>query len=347
MIPSIPLIWLSIICYNQFKIFIKPLVILIFFFSFITLPQIYEEPYGIIIHSIQNSYQIFILTFLCLSIIFTTYVGKNFTLLLLGFSLGIIQAIQTTDWFNMYVAFELLIILLFIVGIKIQWKERHEYLKLQIISSCFILFGIVRIYAISNNLIINQLSDIFWSIGLAMKIGIWPFERLQKIYLSLGNKYIFIFVTCILSKSLLYCISFSSEKLIQLLLFGNLLKSNRYILEANSIEALQLSNLVTSTSITGLLILKKAYLTASIYAFHFLIEQFLFVFNYKKTFCFFSSGLPFSPLFFLKIFILKSLGPGISAALIISNKFLFCWKLSVFLFLSRPAKFEKMRICYH
>ena len=242
--------WISIFFYDQILPFIFFLPPLICFFSFFSLPQVYLPPHGIILKTIESNYQLVILLWSCCSI---WIAPCKLSLLSLGFTLGILQVIQTTDWFNLYVAFELLLILVFIAGVKTNWKARHEYFERQIIASCVILFGITRLYANNGNLIIGKFTDLFWSIGLFMKLGIWPFDRILHLYSSISDRYLYFFTVCILSKAFLYCLRFCDPTLARVFLLANLFKSSMKIISTiiNSKEK-QFSFSFASWNIAGL-----------------------------------------------------------------------------------------------
>lgn len=219
--------WLSIIFYKNIRKFFYILPIIIVILSFVPLPELYPLPYGIVIEKINSDYQksILVLLFLLLYL-----APKKLELLSLGLTLATLQAIQTKDWFNMYVSFELLLILVFIAGVLTDWRQRQKYFELQIIASCFVLFGIIRLYAKSGDLVIGDITDLFWSIGLIMKLGIWPFEKILQIYLCINNKYFYLFIVCIISKSLLYLIRFCDLFFIKIFLLANLLKASFFVL---------------------------------------------------------------------------------------------------------------------
>ena len=324
--------WISIFFYDQILPFIFFLPPLICFFSFFSLPQVYLPPHGIILKTIESNYQLVILLWSCCSI---WIAPCKLSLLSLGFALGILQVIQTTDWFNLYVAFELLLILVFIAGVKTNWKARHEYFERQIIASCVILFGITRLYANNGNLIIGKSTDLFWSIGLFMKLGIWPFDRILHLYSSIGDRYLYFFTVCILSKAFLYCLRFCDPTLARVFLLANLFKSSMKIIstiinskeknnaDSNSFEDLNLANLMSSNSLLGFLILRNSWF-APIYLLHFTFSQILFLFKYEKGFYLMTSGMPFSIGFFIKILALREINSNLETNLFLLDNLLFC-----------------------
>ena len=301
---GIILLWSSIICNKiAFKLPVWIIVLLVFAFSFVVLPEIHLLPHGIKINSITSIYQVVILSFMSVFLILVPKYSTNFLISILSSYLAIILIIQTNDWFNMYVAFELLIISFFIIGVEVGWSKRYEYFEYQVIASSFVLVGIIRMYAINTNLNINQLTDIFWSIGIIMKIGVWPFHNIPKMYLSIENHYMYIFATCILSKALFCILPFAANDVVNFFLIGNLVKSTEISLKSSSIDNLQLSNLMNSNTIIGFLVVRGLDYLAATYVLLFLINQILFVIGYKRIALFLVSGMPFSLSFFLKIFI--------------------------------------------
>ena len=330
---SLIITWISIFFYDQIVPFIFFLPFLIFFSSFFSLPQLYLPPHGIILEIINSNYQLVILLLLCFSI---WWVPSKFLLLLLGLILGILQVIQTTDWFNLYVAFELLLILVFIAGVKTNWKARHEYFEGQIIASCVILFGITRLYADNGNLIIGKSTDLFWSIGLLMKLGIWPFHRILYLYTSIGDRYLYLFTVCILSKAFLYCFRFCDPDFARIFLLANLLKSSTKIIsdrindsykknesDRSGFQDLNLPSLMSSNSLLGFLILRNSWF-APIYLLHFTFSQILLFSKYEKSFYLLASGMPFSLGFFMKILALREINSNLETTLFLLDNLFFC-----------------------
>ncbi|WP_172619010.1 proton-conducting transporter transmembrane domain-containing protein [Candidatus Cytomitobacter indipagum] len=123
---------------------------------------------------------------------------------------GIYKITCTTDFFNMYVGYEIVLIGFLFCLIKSGFSQWKQYLKYQMMASFIIVFGVALFYLEQGHLIIFSQQKPFISsyvmlIGFLIKCGIYPFGLWISLYKNMPN-YISFWASGIITKISLYSI---------------------------------------------------------------------------------------------------------------------------------------------
>ncbi len=181
--------------------------------SFILLYEIKYNTYAFNIHKIQmipNKIGIFLALSSSFLTIIAIHLNNAYSIGMITSLYGIYKITCTTDFFNMYVGYEVLLAGFLLCLIKSKFRFWKKYLQYQMLASMLIFFGITYFYMEQGHLgIFNNINPSFSSyillLGFLMKICIYPFGIWIKIYKKIPNDLVF-WVAGLMTKVPLYSI---------------------------------------------------------------------------------------------------------------------------------------------
>lgn len=265
--------------------------------------------------------------YLCItSALFGSYIiycNPRLSIGVLAILTGVFQISGTLDWFNLYVAFEILLVGFMFCAVATKWRDRYAYLEVHILGTTLILIGVTRFYAINGHMgITGKSGSILLLIGLLLKSSMWPFDNLLRIYDSLDRK-LYWFATALICKVSIYYLSLLglSSDLYTTICICNLLRSTYLVASSKSTKTYRRAFVLHSNSVTIALFLQPVPGLQVVYLIYFAILQALFCSRatFLRVLCISSFPL-LSPGFVLKVLICRSLNqPLITIAILCSN----------------------------
>ncbi len=173
---------------------------LILIASMVFIYDIYLDKHFIFKSTLIQIHTNYIGIFLALSSSILTIIAiilnPNYSIGLLTSLYGIYKITSTTDFFNMYVGYEVILAGFIYSLVKSGFVEWKKYLKYQMLASFLIFFGVACFYLEQGHLGIfhnvqNSFNANVMLLGFLMKSSVYPLGLWIKLYKNISNKVLF------------------------------------------------------------------------------------------------------------------------------------------------------------